>query len=190
MVSRELANGGVRQGGHSSVRRPRSVRLAVWMMLIGVAVTVAEMVVLIRSAADLLDRFLRALQPPVVPLIRFDGSATVERYYGPWVTSFDTLVNVVVAGIVALALMVVVCCLWMAWMTHQGHHWARILTTVLGVVFVIGWIPLLTIAWTLNLIDPTVPAATMAALPLLVAIPTLILLWTPESSEFIDRQKG
>ncbi|MFC9976237.1 hypothetical protein ACFVH6_35625 [Spirillospora sp. NPDC127200] len=75
-------------------------------------------------------------------------------------------------GLVGLALW-----LWMAWATRRGHNWARVLSTVffgLGVLGLLG--------------DAVGPAPLwlklLVAVPPLIGLVTVVLLWKKESSPF------
>lgn len=169
------------QAMNPASKRPQAVRLAVLLMLVGAAVAVFEMIVLAQNMHELLTRFFAGIAPKPRPL---DEPVVVYPWWG---ISLDTLTNLMTAVIVALALTVVACCLWLAWMTSQRRNWARILATVLGVGFAIGWITLLTAGSMLDVFEFS-PAGTFTVIvPLLVAVPTVILLWTPSSDAFFER---
>lgn len=158
---------------------PRSIRAAAWLMVAGAVVSIIEMIVLIGNAAGLLESFIRAFEPPVWAF----PEATSDRPVVIWpdAISFDALVGLLIALIVALGLIVVASCLWLAWMNWRQRPWARIVATTLGIGFTIGWIAILTASIMLDVISPSISETTMAVLPLLVAVPAVILLWVNPS---------
>ncbi|WP_067492016.1 hypothetical protein [Actinomadura hibisca] len=78
----------------------------------------------------------------------------------------------IVGGVIGLALW-----LWMAWAMRRGHNWARVLSTVffgLGALFLVG--------------DAVGPAPVwlklMVAVPPLIGLVAVVLLWKKESGPF------
>lgn len=150
-------------------------------MLIGAVVAVVDMIVLIQNMRELLTRFIIGLSVrPLDHPIPVDPE-TAEAYL-PWFVSLDGLANLMAAAVVLLGLTVIACCLWLAWMVSQQRNWARIVTTVLGVGFAIGWTALLVVGSTLNVFDFSIGGTLTVMTPFLVAAPTVILLWTPQAN--------
>lgn len=165
-------------GTTRSRERPRAVNAAVALMLAGAAVALFEMVILARHSYDLLSRFFLHMAPDPEPL---DEPVII---FPPWIVSMEALADLMAALFVALASIVVMCCLWFAWLTWRGRNWARILATLLAIGFISTWSAMLTAAVMMNLADITFGSIVTALLPYGVAVPVTILVWTPRATCF------
>lgn len=161
--------------------RPRAVNAAVVLMLAGAAVALFEMVILAWNSYDLLSRFFLHMAPDPEP---FDEPVVI---FPPWIMSMEALADLMAALFVALALIVVMCCLWFAWLTSRGRNWARILATVLAIGFISTWSAMLTAAVMMNLADITFGSIVTALLPYCVAVSVPILVWTPRATCFFTQ---
>src|SRR5699024_5970019 len=126
-------------------------------------------------------RFVLHMAPDPVPL---DEPVVI---FPPWIMSMEALADLMAALFVALALIVVMCCLWFAWLTSRGRNWARILATVLAIGFISTWSAMLTAAVMMNLADIAFGSIVTALLPYCVAVSVPILVWTPRATCFFTQ---
>src|SRR5699024_11087708 len=107
--------------------------------------------------------------------------------FPPWIMSMEALADLMAVLFVALALIVVMCCLWFAWRTSRGRNSARILATVLALGFISTWIAMLAGPVMMHLADTTVGSIVTALLPYCVAVSVPILVWTPRATCFFTQ---
>jgi sterol desaturase/sphingolipid hydroxylase (fatty acid hydroxylase superfamily) len=132
-------------------------------MQVGAALSVLSLVITLATASSLKSHLREQLRQSNTHLSTGDFNAT-----------YHVLVaSAVVGSLIAAALW-----LWMAWKNGQGRAWARIVSTVLGVINLVSSVYTISAGRSLAIGD----LLTVADLCLAVVI--LVLLWRSESSDF------
>ncbi|HET7388910.1 MAG TPA: hypothetical protein VFJ19_19850 [Nocardioidaceae bacterium] len=147
----------------ASVEQPASIQTAVRLMWVGAALSVISLIVGLIAIGGMKDEIRNQLQAQgqQVTQSAVDAAFTVGILFG------------VVFGIIGVLLW-----LWMAWKNGQGRSWARIVATVLGVIYLISTI--------INLSSSTSSGFSkiLGVITLIVDIVILVLLYRKESSDF------
>ncbi|MDX6317229.1 MAG: hypothetical protein QOD35_629 [Nocardioidaceae bacterium] len=143
--------------------QPPSIRRAVRLMQVGAALSLLSLVITLATVSSLKSHLREQLRQSNTTLSTSDFNATY---------------HVVVASAVVGSLVAVALWLWMAWKNGQGRAWARIVSTVLGVINLVSSVYTISAGHSLAVSD----LLTVADLVLAVVI--LVLLWRTESSDF------
>ena len=143
--------------------QPPSISRAVRLMQVGAALSVLSLVITLATASSLKSHLRAQLRQSNTHLSTSD---------------FNTTYHVLVASAVVGSLIAAALWLWMAWKNGQGRAWARIVSTVLGVINLVSSVYTITAGHSLAIGD----LLTVADLCLAVVI--LVLLWRSESSDF------
>jgi hypothetical protein len=132
-------------------------------MQVGAALSVLSLVITLATASSLKSHLRAQLRQSNTHLSTSD---------------FNTTYHVLVASAVVGSLIAAALWLWMAWKNGQGRAWARIVSTVLGVINLVSSVYTISAGRSLAIGD----LLTVADLCLAVVI--LVLLWRSESSDF------
>jgi cytochrome bd-type quinol oxidase subunit 1 len=132
-------------------------------MQVGAALSLLSLVITLATVSSLKSHLREQLRQSNTTLSTSDFNATY---------------HVVVASAVVGSLVAVALWLWMAWKNGQGRAWARIVSTVLGVINLVSSVYTISAGHSLAVSD----LLTVADLVLAVVI--LVLLWRTESSDF------
>ncbi|MGH3445442.1 MAG: hypothetical protein ACRDPB_08705 [Nocardioidaceae bacterium] len=147
----------------AQVEQPPSIRTAVRLMWVGAGLSVISLIVGLVAIGGMKDEIRRQLaaQNQQVTQSTVDAAFTVGILFG------------VVFGVIGILLW-----LWMAWKNGQGRSWARIVSTVLGVIYVISTI--------VNLSSSTSSGVSkiLGVITLIIDVVILVLIWRSESSAF------
>ncbi|WP_028050791.1 hypothetical protein [Cellulomonas sp. URHD0024] len=145
------------------VERPSSLTRAVQLMYVGAALSLLGIVVSWATKSQLHDKVAAA---------------------GPALTA-DEVDTAVTAGLVfatVLGLVAVIVWLWMAAANGAGRSWARIVSTVLGALSVVGTL--------LSLSNSAGPAIALQLVSVVLAVVILVLLWRPASSAYYQARSA
>jgi hypothetical protein len=143
--------------------QPPSIRRAVQLMQVGAALSVLSLVITLATVSSLKSHLHDELRRSNTTLTTSDFNATY---------------HVVVASAVVGSLVAVALWLWMAWKNGQGRAWARIVSTVLGVINLVSSLYTISAGHSLAISD------LLTVVDLVLAVVILVLLWRAESSDF------
>ena len=156
---------------------PRPVRAAVYLMYAGAAVSVISVIAWLAASGSVktqVGETNRALTPGQVRTLMGLYDATA-----------------VVIGVITVGLW-----LWMAWKTGSGRAWARVLSTVLFVLYLLAAVATtarFTMHFTMNGTSASVPAPAAGKLSMwlivLVGAASIIALWQRQSSAYFAAPK-
>ncbi len=150
-------------GAAAAVEQPAPIRLAIRLMWVGAALSLAGLVVSLLTLDSLKSQLRDSLE-------KSDPNYTQS--------DFDALYGISVGIAVVAALIGVSLWAWMAWKNGQGRPWARIVATVLG------GLNLLSTLSAVSLGNVTGASIAVSVVGLVLALVILSLLWRKESSEF------
>jgi hypothetical protein len=143
--------------------QPPSIRRAVRLMQVGAALSLLSLVITLATVSSLKSHLHEQLRQSNTTLSTSDFNATYHF----------VVASAVVSYLVAVALW-----LWMAWKNGQGRAWARIVSTVLGVI------NLLSSVYTISAGHSLAVSDLLTVVDLVLAVVILVLLWRAESSDF------
>jgi hypothetical protein len=143
--------------------QPPSIRRAVRLMRVGAALSLLSLVITLATVSSFKSHLREQLRQSNTSLSTSDFNATY---------------HVVVASAVVSSLVAVALWLWMAWKNGQGRAWARIVSTVLGVINLLSSVYTISAGHALGVSD------LLTVADLILAVVILILLWRTESSDF------
>jgi sterol desaturase/sphingolipid hydroxylase (fatty acid hydroxylase superfamily) len=143
--------------------QPPSISRAVRLMQVGAALSVLSLVITLATASSLKSHLRAQLRQSNTHLSTSD---------------FNTTYHVLVASAVVGSLIAAALWLWMAWTNGQGRAWARIVSTVLGVINLVSSVYTISAGRSLAIGD------LLTVVDLCLAVVILVLLWRTESSDF------
>jgi hypothetical protein len=148
-------------GGAPPLEPPRSIRIAVRLMVAGAVLSTLGIFVTFMQRDEIRDQLSDA-----------DPNLTADE--------LDTAVNVAIAANVMVSVLVIGLWLWMAWANNRGRRWARTVATVLGVLNVLFTV----MSFGVGQLAPLAVASGVVSVALAVVI--LTLLYREDSSSYYD----
>lgn len=152
--------------------RPQPVTYAVWLMYAGAALSVVGGVVGMAAARSL----------AAAELSMFHQSLAGQPQAA--LPSLDLLTRFFAAAMVAGGVIDALLWLWMAWKNGQGRSWARVLSTVF-----FGFLCLGTISSVVRVSGAEIGSLLLGLVNFAVGLTVIILLYRPESSQYIQAVK-